>query len=127
MRRNQFSRRMLLAGSGAAFAARRAQALQREPRVQIGKPWPIFGRAEEEALLGVLRSGKWGRIEGSRVAEFERQYRELLGVEHCVATANGTSALIAAKTRVSSRAPTERVSDIEICVGSMILTARCAV
>ena len=100
MRRNQFSRRMLLAGSGAAFAARRAQALQREPRVQIGKPWPIFGRAEEEALLGVLRSGKWGRIEGSRVAEFERQYRELLGVEHCVATANGTSALIAAMNAI---------------------------
>lgn len=98
MRPRSFSRRMLLAGAGAAAAARRAQSAQREKR--IGKPWPIHDRAEEEALLGVLRSGKWGRIDGSRVAEFERQYRDLLGVQHCVATANGTSALIAAMNAI---------------------------
>lgn len=98
MRPGSFSRRMLLAGAGAAAAARRAQSQQRERR--IGKPWPIHDRTEEEALLGVLRSGKWGRIAGSRVAEFERQYRELLGVEHCVATSSGTSALIAAMNAI---------------------------
>jgi perosamine synthetase len=94
MRRNAFSRRMMLAGAGVAMAARRAQAWNREQK--IGRAWPEYDRTEEEALLGVLRSGKWGRIDGSRVAEFERQYRELLSVQHCVATANGTSALIAA-------------------------------
>lgn len=89
---------MLLAGAGAAMAARRARAWNREQK--IGKAWPIYDRTEEEALLGVLRSGKWGRIDGSRVAEFERQYRELLGAQHCVATANGTSALIAAMNAI---------------------------
>jgi dTDP-4-amino-4,6-dideoxygalactose transaminase len=98
MRRLPFSRRSLLAGAGVAMAARRARAWNREQK--IGKDWPIYDRTEEDALLGVLRSGKWGRIDGSRVVEFERQYRELLKVEHCVATANGTSALIAAMNAI---------------------------
>ena len=37
-------------------------------------PWPIFGKAEERALLRVLRSGKWGRLDGGEVAEFERRF-----------------------------------------------------
>lgn len=98
MKRTPFSRRLLLAGAGAALSARRARALQRGRK--IGIDWPVYDRTEEDALLGVLRSGKWGRIDGSRVAEFERQYRELLGVQHCVATANGTSALIAAMNAI---------------------------
>lgn len=85
---------MLLAGAGVAMAARRARAQNRE--MKIGKAWPIYDRTEEDALLGVLRSGKWGRIDGSRVKAFEQEYGKLLGAKHCVATANGTSALIAA-------------------------------
>ncbi|MCL4795002.1 MAG: DegT/DnrJ/EryC1/StrS family aminotransferase [Bryobacteraceae bacterium] len=98
MRRIPLSRRMLLAGAGVAMAARRARAFNRE--IKIGRAWPEYDRTEEEALLGVLRSGKWGRIDGSRVAELERQYGALLGARHCVATANGTSALIAAMNAI---------------------------
>jgi dTDP-4-amino-4,6-dideoxygalactose transaminase len=58
--------------------------------------WPIYDRTEEEALLAVLRSGHWGRTTGKRVGEFEQKYAALTGAAHCVATANGTSALIAA-------------------------------
>jgi dTDP-4-amino-4,6-dideoxygalactose transaminase len=57
--------------------------------------WPVFGPLEESALLGVLRSGHWGRTTGKRVEEFEQKYAALTGTKYCVATANGTSALIA--------------------------------
>jgi dTDP-4-amino-4,6-dideoxygalactose transaminase len=57
--------------------------------------WPVFGQLEETSLLGVLRSGHWGRTTGKRVEEFEQKYAALTGTKYCVATANGTSALIA--------------------------------
>ena len=56
--------------------------------------WPIADAREEEALLGVLRSGKWGRGVGEQVKQFERAFADLTGARHCLATANGTSALI---------------------------------
>ena len=56
--------------------------------------WPVFNQTEENGLLDVLRSGLWGRGGGHRVEEFERSYAKLLGSAHCLATANGTSALI---------------------------------
>jgi dTDP-4-amino-4,6-dideoxygalactose transaminase len=56
--------------------------------------WPKFGAPEEKELLAVLRSGKWGRLGGGAVSRFEQQYAALTGSKHCLATANGTSALI---------------------------------
>ncbi len=56
--------------------------------------WPIFNQSEENGLLDVLRGGLWGRGGGKRVEEFERSYAKMLGSAHCLATANGTSALI---------------------------------
>lgn len=56
--------------------------------------WPIFNQAEENGILDVLRSGFWNRADGKRVAEFERSYAKLLGSGHCLATANGTAALV---------------------------------
>jgi len=47
---------------------------------------------EEDALIAVVRSGKWFR--GEHVAAFEKAYAALTGAQHCLATANGTSALI---------------------------------
>jgi perosamine synthetase len=58
--------------------------------------WPVFAEPEEQALLGVLRSGKWFRGSGTQVARFETEFARLMGARHCVATANGTSALLAA-------------------------------
>ena len=94
MKTPRLSRRAVLASAGVALAARRAKALARERR--IGIDWPVFDSTEERALLDVLRSGKWGRGTGARVAEFEQKYAALTGAKFCVATANGTSALIAA-------------------------------
>jgi perosamine synthetase len=54
--------------------------------------WPVADAREEDALLGVVRSGKWFR--GQHVAAFEQAYAALTGARGCLATANGTSALI---------------------------------
>ena len=54
--------------------------------------WPIADAREEEALIRVVRSGKWFR--GENVSAFEAAYAKLTGAKHCLATANGTSALI---------------------------------
>lgn len=64
-------------------------------RTAMWPSWPRFNQLEEKALLEVLRSGHWGRGGGKAVARFEADYARLLGAPHVVATANGTSALIA--------------------------------
>jgi dTDP-4-amino-4,6-dideoxygalactose transaminase len=54
--------------------------------------WPVADAREEEALVALVRSGKWFR--GEKVSAFESAYASLTGATHCLATANGTSALI---------------------------------
>ncbi|MBL8218581.1 MAG: DegT/DnrJ/EryC1/StrS family aminotransferase [Bryobacterales bacterium] len=58
------------------------------------RQWPVFDQTEEQAMLGVLRSGKWYRGSGQMVHKFEEQYAALTGAKHCLAVANGTSALL---------------------------------
>jgi perosamine synthetase len=58
--------------------------------------WPIADAREEQALTNVVRSGKWGRGGGKQVERFETEYAALTGAKHCLATANGTSALFTA-------------------------------
>jgi dTDP-4-amino-4,6-dideoxygalactose transaminase len=55
--------------------------------------WPVFGPEEEARLLRVLRSGKWGRLQGTEVAEFERRFAALHGCRHGIAVVNGTVSL----------------------------------
>jgi dTDP-4-amino-4,6-dideoxygalactose transaminase len=55
--------------------------------------WPVFGQAEEERLLGVLRSGRWGRLDGDEVSRFERRFAEMHGCRHAIAVTSGTVAL----------------------------------
>lgn len=55
--------------------------------------WPIYGQTEEKALLDVLHSNKWGRLDGNVTATFEKAYSELIGVRHTLAVSSGTSAL----------------------------------
>ncbi len=58
--------------------------------------WPIVDEGDEKAMLEVMRSGKWTRSYGGQMAiRFEETYAKLTGAKHCVAVANGTSALIA--------------------------------
>ena len=56
--------------------------------------WPVFDQIEERATLDTLRSGKWYRGNGKNVARFEEAYAQLTGARTCLATANGTSALM---------------------------------
>jgi dTDP-4-amino-4,6-dideoxygalactose transaminase len=55
--------------------------------------WPVFDNREEQRLIETLRSGKWGRVQGTQVAEFERRFAALHDAEHCVAVVNGTVSL----------------------------------
>lgn len=56
--------------------------------------WPVADALEERALAEVVRGGKWFRVGGQQVERFEAAYAKLTGARHCLATANGTSALI---------------------------------
>ncbi len=58
--------------------------------------WPAFDGNEEASLVRVLKSGKWGRANGGAVAAFEAAFAAKTGAKHCLAVANGTSALITA-------------------------------
>jgi perosamine synthetase len=103
------NRRRFIAGSVAAAAvatqARRAAIAATpgdRPAVLGGTPvrrqpfpsWPISDEQEEKAMLSVLRSGKWNRGTGQVVNRFEESYAKLMGSQCCLATANGTSALL---------------------------------
>jgi dTDP-4-amino-4,6-dideoxygalactose transaminase len=62
-------------------------------RTRPFRSWPIFGKAEEDRLLGALRSGEWGRLDGHQVEEFERRFAAMHGCRHGVAVVNGTVSL----------------------------------
>ncbi len=92
-------------GSTRTAGGRRAQAAagaaaSNTPALLGGTPvrrtpfpsWPVADAKEEDALVRVIRSGRWNR--GDSVAAFEAAYASLTGARHCLATANGTSALI---------------------------------
>jgi perosamine synthetase len=101
------TRRTFLTAAGAAAALTRtgptvfARAAD-EPAL-LGGPavrqapfpsWPLSDETERDALVQVLQSGHWNR--GDRVDAFERAYASLTGASHCLAVANGTSALLTA-------------------------------
>ncbi|QEH37692.1 L-glutamine:scyllo-inosose aminotransferase [Aquisphaera giovannonii] len=104
--KNPLDRRRFLAsaaaGAGAAVVTSTARGEEAAPALLGGPPvrrepfpsWPRSGRLEEEGLLGVLRSGKWFRGGGDRVDHFETSFAAMTGAAHCVAVANGTSALV---------------------------------
>lgn len=52
---------------------------------------PFIGEKEKKAVLTVLESGMLAQ--GQQVANFERRFSELCGVNHAVATTSGTTAL----------------------------------
>jgi perosamine synthetase len=92
------TRRSLLGAAAAASLLRAAPG--DKPAILGGTPirsakfpsWPVFGSGEETGVLDVLKSGLWNR--GKHVARFEEAYSKLTGSPHCLAVANGTSALV---------------------------------
>ncbi len=63
-------------------------------RTQPFPSWPKTTSVDEAGMMEVLRSGHWYRGWGKQVDKFEETYARLLGAKNCLATANGTSALI---------------------------------
>jgi len=58
--------------------------------------WPVWDETAEKSVMDMLRTGRWWRGNGEHVIEFEKAYAELMGVNRCLATASGTTALIVA-------------------------------
>jgi dTDP-4-amino-4,6-dideoxygalactose transaminase len=55
--------------------------------------WPVFDGTEEQRLLNALRSGKWGKLHGNEVAEFENRFASMHGCSQGIAVVNGTVSL----------------------------------
>ncbi len=55
--------------------------------------WPVFGEPEEQRLLRTLRSGKWGKLDGHEVEQFEQRFAAMHGCKHAIAVVNGTVSL----------------------------------
>jgi dTDP-4-amino-4,6-dideoxygalactose transaminase len=55
--------------------------------------WPVFGTEEEQRLLAVLRSGKWGKLNGAEVPAFEQRFAATHGCKHGIGVVNGTVSL----------------------------------
>jgi dTDP-4-amino-4,6-dideoxygalactose transaminase len=55
--------------------------------------WPIFDETEEQAILEVVRSGKWWSVEGTKVREFEEAFARFQDAQFAVCVTNGTAAL----------------------------------
>ena len=76
-------------------------------RPQPFTAWPIFGKPEEKRLLRTLRSGKWGKLNGSEVAEFEQRFATMHGCKHGIGVVNGTVSLRIALLAAGIRAEDE--------------------
>ena len=96
-------RKLLGAASTGLFVTQAARsAASDKPAVIGGNPvrtapfpsWPVIAENEERAWMKVLRGGKWNRLDGDCARQFEETWAATLGAKHCLATANGTSALI---------------------------------
>jgi dTDP-4-amino-4,6-dideoxygalactose transaminase len=55
--------------------------------------WPDFDQSDEQAIMDVLRSGKWGRHQGTCTDVFETAFAAYQGANFGVAVMNGSVAL----------------------------------
>lgn len=90
------TRRTMVAGAAVAASMKPALAGGTPVRTVPWPSWPVIRDEEERAIVGALRSGRWGRGNGKLVEQFEREYARRTGAMHCLATSSGTSALIGA-------------------------------
>ncbi len=96
------SRRWFM-GAAPALALRGADKEKGRPAILGGAPvrskrfpsWPQTETADEKTLLEALRDCKWWRKEGHFVRDFEKAWAAKMGARFTIATANGTSALMA--------------------------------
>ncbi len=98
-------RRRFFLGAGPALALTQSpgRAADQPPALLGGEPvrkktwpsWPQVAPQDETTWLEALRACKWWRKEGHFVRDFERAWATRMGARHCLATANGTGALMA--------------------------------
>lgn len=55
--------------------------------------WPVHSGAEEDALMEVVRSGRWGRLDGAKTRAFEERFADFVGARYAVAVNSGQTAL----------------------------------
>jgi len=92
---------LALAATGRRYAGEKIGGAG-TPAILGGQPvrkapfprWPNFRETDEKAILPVLHSGVWSRAHV--VAEAERQFARLMGAPYCLATCNGTNAILTA-------------------------------
>jgi perosamine synthetase len=108
--RREFVKKNSLAGIGAAFTMSMApelfansQRVMTTPAILGGGPvrtakwpsWPKWDEARDEKLVfQSIRSGVWSRAD--LTSRFEQRWAQMIGTKRCLATVNGTNALIAA-------------------------------
>jgi len=102
--RRDFNRSLAAGSALMGLAAAPAVAVEETPAILGGKParsapfnsWPKIKANDEQSWMNVLREGKWCRLDGNHAAEFEKAWAQTLGVQHCLATSCGTTALVTA-------------------------------
>src|SRR5579885_554671 len=101
--RRSFLGAVSAAASAVGLGGRGAAASPDAPLAILGgKPvrrepfssWPIVGENDEKGWMEVLRKKHWCRINGDYADRFEATWARIMGARHCIAVANGTSALI---------------------------------
>ncbi len=101
--RRGFLGAMSAAGAAIGLAPRRASGeADALPALLGGKKvrkepffhWPVIAENDEKAWMEVLRKGRWCRIDGDYANRFEETWAKTLSAKHCLAVANGTSALV---------------------------------
>lgn len=85
--------------------------------------WPVWGDEEIEQLTAVVKSGKWGRINGKVTEQFEQAFAAAHDAKHGVAVNSGTTALRLALMA----ADVEPGSEVIVPAYTFIATASAAV
>ena len=66
----------------------------RKTNKAVGFPqWPMPAGREIELVTEVVRSGKWWRMSGTMVTEFEKKFADYHDAKFCLGVTNGTQAL----------------------------------
>ncbi len=55
--------------------------------------WPVWGEEEINNVTNVIKSGKWGCLNGTITSEFEKKYASYMNAKHGICVNSGTTAL----------------------------------
>ena len=104
MKRRDFLKSTVVGTAGLSLGTRTTLFSQdsAKPALLGGKPvrtnpfppWPMIADNDEKAWMECLRAKHWFRMDGNAVSTFEKEFARLMGTKDCLATANGTSALL---------------------------------